>query len=769
MRPRATPVRCAIFLLLSMVEGLLAPGAIAQDPSRTLTELARLVTAGRSEAAIEGLGTLLNRALDTSVRIDALSLRAQAYRETGYQRKALQDLRGALNLITSGDRRRATLQGAIAGVLVQSGQLVDAAVALDDALASASAVGDQATQARVLNDIGTLQTAWDTRTALGVTPRTVGWPETSIDAFTRSARIAADIADAGLETTARLNLARVQLHAEDVDAALESLEAASTASTAETDSSIKVRHLLTRARLLATLPRGSHPGIAKARFEAVTAARNLANALGDARGSTYALGYLGELYADEGRLGEATRLTEQALFAANSIQAPGIAYLWQAQLGRLREASKDHEGALTAYRNATVTMRAIRSDLVDSLPGPHGRFEQTVRPVFESLVDLLLRRSESTPDETARQAMLGEARATMELFKSAELEEYFRDDCVTALQAKERPIDALLAQTAVVYPIALKDRLELLVTLEGRFLRRVVDVSRAELAREARLFRTLVEKRTRQYRRPGRKLYDWLVRPIAPELAQMDTVVFIPGSPLRSIPFGALYDGERHLIESHALAVAPGLSLLDPGPLQRDQLTPLIAGISVAVQGFDELPFVERELDGLQALIGGDLLKNEQFLQSAVTGALDEKPYSVVHIASHAEFGPTGDSSFLLTYDGRLTMDGLERFIKLSRFRERPVELLTLSACETAAGDERAALGLAGIAVKAGARSTLASLWPVYDEAATELILRFHRHLLEPGTTKAVALRYAQMELLHERGFRYPVSWAPFVLIGSWL
>ena len=138
-------------------------------------------------------------------------------------------------------------------------------------------------------------------------------------------------------------------------------------------------------------------------------------------------------------------------------------------------------------------------------------------------------------------------------------------------------------------------------------------------------------------------------------------------------------------------------------------------------------------------------------------------------MASHAQIDREAKDSFLLTYDGRLTMDGLERFIKLSRFREKPVELLTLSACSTAAGDERAALGLAGIAIKAGARTALASLWFINDESTSILVSRFYEQLGRPNTSMAEALRQAQLSLLAERRTRHPGYWAPFLLIGNWL
>ena len=140
-----------------------------------------------------------------------------------------------------------------------------------------------------------------------------------------------------------------------------------------------------------------------------------------------------------------------------------------------------------------------------------------------------------------------------------------------------------------------------------------------------------------------------------------------------------------------------------------------------------------------------------------------------MHIATHAQFGDSPSNSFLLTYDGRLGLDDLSALVERTRYADQPLELLTLSACETAAGDERAALGLAGIALRSGARSALATLWTVNDQAAAELIAEFYRQLASGSVSKAEALRRAQRALIAQRIYRHPGYWSPFVLISNWL
>jgi CHAT domain-containing protein len=127
------------------------------------------------------------------------------------------------------------------------------------------------------------------------------------------------------------------------------------------------------------------------------------------------------------------------------------------------------------------------------------------------------------------------------------------------------------------------------------------------------------------------------------------------------------------------------------------------------------------------------------------------------------------DETFLLTYDGQLSIERLGDFVGLFRFRDQPLELLTLSACDTAAGDDRAALGLAGIAVRAGARTALGTLWKVNDRAASQLVVEFYRQLQNQEVSRAVALQRAQRRLIRDARYWHPGYWSPFVLINNWL
>jgi CHAT domain-containing protein len=292
------------------------------------------------------------------------------------------------------------------------------------------------------------------------------------------------------------------------------------------------------------------------------------------------------------------------------------------------------------------------------------------------------------------------------------------------------------------------------------------------LGKEAAAFRRKLEKRTTwEFMPHARKLYDWIIRPLEKDLeaTKPDTLVFVPDGPLRMIPMTALHDGRQFLINRYPIAITPSLNLADPKPMKRENAKVLAMGLTEPVQGFPGLPYVSSELKAIQTLYGGQFLLNEQFRVSAMEKELKKEPFGIVHIASHGSFGGTVDKTFILAFDERFSMERFGEYVGLFRFRDEPLELLTLSACETAAGDEKAALGLAGVAVRAGARSAVATLWHVNDPASYELIVEFYKQLQKPSVSRAAALQAAQLKMMNDLRYDHPGYWAPFLLINNWL
>ncbi|MFQ5416217.1 MAG: CHAT domain-containing protein [Myxococcota bacterium] len=490
---------------------------------------------------------------------------------------------------------------------------------------------------------------------------------------------------------------------------------------------------------------------------------------GDERLRSYALGFLAKLYEQQGRLEEAGALTRRAIYASQLADAPDALYRWQWQLGRLAVAAGRADAGLAGYRDAVATLRDIRSQGA----APTGGFESQVEEVYGGFVDLLLTRAAGSQDADEKQALLVEARDALEDLKTAELRDYFRDPC---LDAQRVAAPDSIPNTIVLYPVLLPDRAEMIVSRAGRLTSHPLPVDSETLIAEVRAFRTSLERRTsRAYLPHAHTLYDWLIRPIAPALAgasESDTLVFVPDGALRTIPFGALRDREtkQYLIQQHPVAVTPSLTLTDPRPIDTGEVRLLAAGITEAVGGYPELQEVGAEIDAIRELYPGRTLMNGNFVVDKLRAELTNVPFGIVHIASHGEFGGDASENFLLAYDGPVSMDKLAAFVGATRFRaDEPLELLTLSACESAAGDDRAALGLAGVALRAGARSALATLWSVNDQATAELVVGFYGQLHQPGTSRAKALQRAQVAMLSTRHYRHPGYWAPFLLISSWL
>jgi CHAT domain-containing protein len=652
------------------------------------------------------------------------------------------------------------VESSLGNAYVMSGRDADAERVLRASIERAQQAGDTQIAAQALNNLGNLYAMQARLADAGRTYRE------AIDAAARAGNKSVGI-------RASANLARALFDEGRYREMIPLLSVVGEELRALPASHEKAYGLIGLARLNAKLmPTGIEPASVMAlhAYGALNEALVVAERIQDARARSYALGYLGELYEQGARYETAMQYTQQAAHAAQQADAPEILYRWQWQTGRILKAQGDSARAILAYQHAVTTLATVRRDFVAS--GSRTSFRESVGPVYFQLADLLLERSGTLSDPKQVTQHLVDARSAVEVLKGAELQDYFQDDCVTALRARTTGIDRLASNTVALYPIILENRLELLLSMPDGLRRFTSPVGSAELTREIRSFRLRLEKRTtHQYLPHAQKLYDWLIRPVAAELekAGIDTLVIVPDGALRTVPLTALHDGKQFLIERYSVATTPGLTLTDPQPIKRERANLLLHGLTESVQGFAPLPFVADELQNVQKLYGGTVRQNQQFTLPTMEKDLGDRPYQIVHIASHGQFDSDVNKTFLLTYDGKIGMNKLEQILGLSKFRTDAVELLTLSACETAAGDDRAALGLAGVAIKAGARSALATLWTVNDPASAELVSAFYRELQDPTLSKAKALQQAQLELLKDPRYRHPSYWSAFLLIGNWL
>jgi CHAT domain-containing protein len=495
----------------------------------------------------------------------------------------------------------------------------------------------------------------------------------------------------------------------------------------------------------------------------LTTAIQQAQTLGDRRSEANAIGNLGTLYEKHKQFDEAQELTEKALIVSQGIRATDLAYQWQWQLGRILKQKGDRKGAIAAYSTAVKTLQSLRGDLVAISSQLQFSFRETIEPVYREFAALLLQKDASQED-------LQQARDAIEALQLAELDNFFRDACI---DAKPTQIDRLDPTAAIVYSIILPDRLAVIVALPGKPLRHhTTNLSQDLIEQNLFLISSIVQSVQRSPNlQPLQQLYNWLIRPIESDLAanNIKTLVFIPDGALRSIPPAILHDGKQYLVEKYNLAIAPSLQLIDPQPLAQQNRELLLAGLTEARQGFIALPGVKLELESIQTAFPSQILLNDSFTETSFDNAIDTTPYQIVHLATHGQFSSKAEDTFILTWDERININELNSLIRADRRQIRPIELLVLSACQTASGDEQAALGLAGIAVRAGARSTIASLWDVSDESTTLLMSYFYQELANNNLPKAEALRQAQLKILHNEKFSHPYFWSAFILVGNWL
>ena len=511
--------------------------------------------------------------------------------------------------------------------------------------------------------------------------------------------------------------------------------------------------------------------------------------LGDVRTQSYALGLLGGLYEKAQQWSSAEDLTLQALQLASSANAADVTYLWQWQLGRILKA-KSEQGdnpknsrteAIAFYQQAIKTLQSLRLDIASINSDQQFSFRENVEPAYREQIELLLHPIAASPS----QVDLVAARDALESLQTVELQNFFREACLDVPIAIDRVVEqtetlserSTNALAAVVYPIILPNSLEVVLKLpnQSELLHYSTAIDRESVDKILTDLRRQITQPESQVsiNALSSQVYDWLIRPAEPALnsSQVGTLVFVLDGFLKNIPMAALYDGDRYLVETYGIALTPGLELLDPQPIERQGMQLLFAGLSDSVEDFSPLTAVEQEKSGIAAEVPRTtILLNQSFTAEALAAQIEKTPFQVVHLATHGEFSSDRSKTFIRSLDRRINMDELSRILQTRQTQPNPIELLTFSACQTAEGDERAALGLAGVAVQAGARSTLASLWSIDDQSSAFLMTEFYRQLVEnPSFSKSQALRQAQLQLVNHPNYNHPSYWAPYVLLGNWL
>ncbi len=415
--------------------------------------------------------------------------------------------------------------------------------------------------------------------------------------------------------------------------------------------------------------------------------------------------------------------------------------------------------------------------------------------------------SQTTPESVSNPDILSELIGNLENNWEKQYENYFQSDFVNLTLNGNQISEKLLEieeltkiKTGVIWLLPEEDRLQLFLITPGNFPinRNIFEANREDLLEVVDQFNHGIINpfiygigTNDEYKTPAQKLYQWIIAPIESNLeeASIDTLIFCLGEGLRSLPLAALYDGENFLIEKYSITRVPAFNLTNLAFREISDAKVLAMGAS-EFETQQSLPGVELELNSIVPNTWeGVSFINEEFTVNNLKSQREKQPFSIVHLATHAKF-TSGEpkNSYIQFSDQRVDLEEIGDF----NWDNPTVELLVLSACETALGDPNAELGFAGFAIHTGVKSALASLWDVSDMGTLGLMSEFYRVLKETNF-KAEAIRQAQISLLKgkvyidngqlrssrgnislppviapfEQDFSHPYYWSAFSLIGS--
>ena len=505
-------------------------------------------------------------------------------------------------------------------------------------------------------------------------------------------------------------------------------------------------------------------------LEQTQTALQQAQALQNLRMKSQAYGLLGQLYLQASQVEEAQTLFARALTTAQSGQAWDLAYQWQARLAQMYQRQGNRPQALQAYATTIDLLDQVRGTLLSANADLQFSFQADIEPIYHQYLQLLL--ESSTPD-------LGQVIQVFERLQLAELENYLQCGKLNVISLSQVPSDE---NTALIYILNLGDRYEVILrspqgTLHHHTPNTQLVQEHLHNLRIALHSPRFAFTQVQWIQGSAQALYQQLLHPLKSHIPPTGNLHFVLDSTLQTLPMAILQDGDRYLIETYSLSTSLG-KMRVPKAMPPSGLKTLIAGLSQASPSFTDpivpsglapLPQVNEEVAAIKEYSAGHFtLLNETFTTRSFQAEVQDTQFPVLHIATHGQFSSDPLRTFLLAWNQPINVRELDRILRTKLNREPILELLVLSACQTAKGDPRSSLGIAGIANQAGARSTLASLWLVEDESTTVLMDQFYQGL-KAGQSKAEAIRQAQLNLMQNPQYQHPFYWAPFILVGSWL
>lgn len=507
-------------------------------------------------------------------------------------------------------------------------------------------------------------------------------------------------------------------------------------------------------------------GMTTEAFHHARSALDRANVLQDSSLRSQAFGTLGKIYLEVDQLKDAKTVFSKALKLAQSSNDDSLAYQWSWQLAQIYQQSGQRTDAIAAFDTTISHLDQVRTMLISANSDLQFSYKSSVEPVYQEYIKLLL----SSPSPNYQLVL-----DTHQQLQVAELENYLKCGKLVAQSSEQQA-----SYTATVHILDLNGQIEVITQTPEGIFRHQPDstIVQQELFKLLTLFDggSVEEISEAHFLRNAQILYRELLAPLSEHLPPTGDLLFVLDSRFQNLPLSLLHDGQGYLIQNYSVTNSLNTYLQTSKPQGLKSLNVLFAGLSQESPSFNSpvvprdlsaLPEVDEELQKVKQISQKfTSLVNRDFTTDRLKAAIyQESP--IIHIASHGQFSSDPQKTFLLAYNEPINAQRFHDLInQKSELGQATLELLILSACETAKGDRRSALGITGLAIQAGSKNTLASLWLAESRATTELITAFYQGLKD-GRSKAQALQQAQIKLLESKDYWHPYFWGNFILVGS--
>lgn len=584
-------------------------------------------------------------------------------------------------------------------------------------------------------------------------------------------------------------------------------------------------------------------------------AQIILNDMGDQRGEGTTLNYIGYIYNQQENKTQALSYFEKSLAIFRRIGDREKEARTLSSIGFLLDAKEQTRLAIIFFKKSVNIYEEIRKDTNQLSEELQYSYTESVANSYRSLAKLLLQENR-----------VMEALQVLDLLKVQELQDFFKDvqgnertaQGIEILDEEQQIWDQMPAEqiddylnsprvnslvqqlrktapeknlqlsayidlqtrlenlgnnSALLYPLILDNRIELILfTRNAPPIYESIEIETNTLESTVAQFRNQIQNpNSNSIRQSAKQLYDWIIEPIEDDLKKhnIQTIIYAPDGQMRYVPLGALYDGEKWLIENYQINYITALSLTDIRT-QSFQQPKILAGafteknsqIKVGEKefNFNSIPFAQDEVEEIKSRFSNttETLLNDNFNRKSMINSKQLNRYNVVHLATHGQLvsGNPEESFILFNNNEYINLKEIRNLWQLP-----DVALVILSACQTALGDRLESgievIGFGYQIQQTQARAAIASLWNVSDYGTNYLMKEFYNQLEKNSTNPVDALKKAQIVLIKgesevseidERAtiylegnpnnpirdpkkvvtqLKHPYYWAPFILIGN--